>query len=429
LPHKLSINKNKEVMKTKSLLLSLFFILFSINLFSMDKLGDANSPKSVLITNITYISATFTETNLHDTINTIISRGFEYKPSLSSWTNSNDAIALGIDTFSVTVNNLSPMTQYDVRSYIQTSNGKTYGNTYTFTTTPFTDPLIPSVTTLPPTNITMASAQLNGVIISDSNSILSQGFQWKLSDSTIWNIQQVSGTTISYILNDNMCYEHEYRAFATTANGTYYGNIVSFIALCSETLGEVITFEATEITDHCATLNGYLVSTGNAINNIELGFVYSPIANPILGEPNVEKIIVPYTQGMTDFSSPIFIPERNNNNSYFQKAYITNNAGTYYGGETIIFPGGIDNVNNKQIKIQLYPNPAKSSTKIIIDGVEEETLISICDIQGRKINSIRYSPINGKIEENIDLTNLTQGVYLINIKNANNSKTEKLIVF
>lgn len=419
-------------MKTKSLLLSLFFILFSINLFSMDKIGNANSPKSVLVTNITYNSATFTETNLHDTINTIISRGFEYKlSSLSSWTNSNDAIASGTDTFSVTVNNLAPMTQYDVKSYIQTSNGKTYGNTYSFTTTPFTDPFIPSVTTLSPTNITMTSAQLNGLIISDSNSILNQGFEWKLSDSTTWNIQQVSGTTISYILNDFMCYSHDYRAFATTSSGTYYGNIMSFITPCLETLGEVITFEATDVLDHSATLNGYLVSTGNAINNIEIGFVYSFIANPIIGEPYVQKIIVPYTPGMTYFSSQV--NELNPYTGYFQKAYITNNVGTYYGDEKIISiiidtTGGIDNINNQQIKTQIYPNPATSSTKLIIDGIEEETLISIYDIQGRIINTKTKTPINGKIEERIDLSNLTQGVYLIKIKNSTINKTQKLIL-
>lgn len=430
--YKLSINKNKEVMKTKSLLLSLLFILFYINLFSMDKTGNENSPKSVLVTNITYISATFTETNLHDSVNNIISRGFEYKTSsLSSWTNSNDALAIGTDTFSVTVNNLSPMTQYDVRSYIQTSNGKTYGNTYTFTTTPFTDPFLPLVTTLTPTNITMTSAQLNGLIISDSNTILSQGFEWKLADSTTWNIQQVSGTTISYILNDIMCYEHEYRAFATTSYGTYYGDIISFITPCLETLGEVITLEASNVTSHSATLNGYLVSTGNAINNIELGFVYAPIPNPIIGGPYVEKIIVPYTQGMTNFSSPV--NGLNPYTGYFQKAYITNNVGTNYGDEKIIFPiidttGGINNINNKQIKIQIYPNPATSSTKLIIDKIEEKTQISIYDIQGRKINTITYSPVNGKIEEEIELTNLNQGVYFIKIKNSTINKTQKLIL-
>ncbi|MFA6200135.1 MAG: T9SS type A sorting domain-containing protein, partial [Bacteroidales bacterium] len=89
---------------------------------------------------------------------------------------------------------------------------------------------------------------------------------------------------------------------------------------------------------------------------------------------------------------------------------------------------GLSNVNNNQLNIQLYPNPATSSTKLIINGISGETQIIINDIQGRTINTTKNNPLNGKIEQTIDLTKLSKGIYIINIKNANNSKTEKLIV-
>ena len=61
-------------------------------------------------------------------------------------------------------------------------------------------------------------------------------------------------------------------------------------------------------------------------------------------------------------------------------------------------------------------------------GISGETQIIINDIQGRTINTIINKPVNSQIEQTIDLTKLSKGIYFINIKNANNSKTQKLIV-
>ncbi len=277
-------------------------------------------------------------------------------------------------------------------------------------------------------NITTNSADLYGLYIQGTDSILTQGFEYKLNADTSWSsITTSTGTAqFNYLLSGlSVNTKYNVRAFITTqTEGTTYSTINTFTTDSVE-LGEVLTNEASGITNSSAVLNGTLVSTGYATSNIELGFVYSNTTNPLIGDTNVYKVIIPYTSGMTSFDTIIttFYPSIT-----YAKAYITNAAGTYYGEEININYSGLSNVNNNQLNIQLYPNPATSSTKLIVNGISGETQIIINDIQGRTINTTKNNPVNNQIEQTIDLTKLSKGIYFINIKNSTNSKTEKLIV-
>ncbi len=295
--------------------------------------------------------------------------------------------------------------------------------------------ITPYLTQIPPmvfmdsvSSITTNSADLYGLYIQGTDSILTQGFEYKLNADTSWSsITTSTGTAqFNYLLSGlSVNTKYNVRAFITTqTEGTTYSTINTFTTDSVE-LGEVLTNEASGITNSSAVLNGTLVSTGYATSNIELGFVYSNTTNPLIGDTNVYKVIIPYTSGMTSFDTIIttFYPS-----TTYAKAYITNSAGTYYGEEININYSGLSNVNNNQLNIQLYPNPATSSTKLIVNGISGETQIIINDIQGRTINTTKNNPLNGQIEQTIDLTKLSRGIYFINIKNSTNSKAEKLIV-
>ena len=92
----------------------------------------------------------------------------------------------------------------------------------------------PSVTTEEASNITATSATLNGSISNPDNvTITAQGFQWKATQGGSYTTISVTGTTMSYNLTGltaNMSYI--YRAFATTAEGTSYGEEVLFTTPC-----------------------------------------------------------------------------------------------------------------------------------------------------------------------------------------------------
>ena len=77
---------------------------------------------------------------------------------------------------------------------------------------------------------------------------------------------------------------------------------------------------------------------------------------------------------------------------------------------------------NFNSKILLYPNPASNS--IQLKGVDIGALISIFDVNGRKIKELKYIA-----NVNINVADLSSGVYVVVIQNPNNSiEIKKLII-
>ncbi len=128
-----------------------------------------------------------------------------------------------------------------------------------------------TVSTLAATEITQTSALLNGVI-NINETIVTKGFQYKLSTQSAYTTIIVSDTSMNYHLiglTPNTSYI--YRIFVGTASlGVIYANTQIFTTLPVTT----VTLPATNVTRTEATLNGKL-SAGNApITIVSKGFKY-----------------------------------------------------------------------------------------------------------------------------------------------------------
>ena len=126
-------------------------------------------------------------------------------------------------------------TAYDVRvkGECLTNDWSDWSDILTFTTLSDSSIVIePTVATNPASDITATGAQLNGTITNAGNqTIITCGFEWKVTGSgTYTTVNSAnSGTTFNATLTGltaNTSYT--YRAFATTANTTTYGNEVTF---------------------------------------------------------------------------------------------------------------------------------------------------------------------------------------------------------
>ena len=79
------------------------------------------------------------------------------------------------------------------------------------------------------------------------------------------------------------------------------------------------------------------------------------------------------------------------------------------------------NANNNEIKI--YPNPAQNNFTIEASSSKKQTL-QLIDIIGKQV---LLQTINGST--NIDVSNLTKGIYLYNIfQNQSRIKNGKIII-
>lgn len=76
----------------------------------------------------------------------------------------------------------------------------------------------------------------------------------------------------------------------------------------------------------------------------------------------------------------------------------------------------------------LYPNPANTEAKLVVEGLNQDLKILIYDIKGKLIENIKASPINEKVEVVINTRNLRKGTYIINLKSGKYSNSKKLIV-
>ena len=190
----------------------------------------------------------------------ILAQGFEWKlVSATAWMRVE--LTPGNNILAHTFTDLVPNRAYEFKAYVTTESGTIYGQIQNFTT-----PVIPQVvSTSSVTNITQTNATFNAIITSGSESLITQGFEWKLSSASTWNSLSLNGNAIIHNLtglNPNSAYQ--YRAYATTASGTVYGTTQNFTTL-SITPPTVVTNPTTNVTDYSLTLNGTIIAGSETI--------------------------------------------------------------------------------------------------------------------------------------------------------------------
>ena len=365
-------------------------------------------------TNISQYSAT-----LNGTINsgseTITSQGFEFKLSNSStWTTITATLNGNVITYNLT--GLNPNSSYQYRAYATTT---VFGTDYGITQSFLTPELIPpTVTTYLASNVTDNSITLNGTIIEGSETITSQGFEYRLASSSTWTTIAVTltGNSITYNL-EGLAYSstYEYRAYATTASGTVYGTIQSHTTpeLIHPT---VVTNAATPTSGTTATLSGTITAGTEPI--LAQGFEWKQT-----NASQWEEVSATLNGDAITYDLTNLIPEQ----SYQFKARATTASGVTYGLIETFTTLGLIEVERKEISITIYPNPTNSTSNLKIDNLYGNIMIRITDVSGRVLQKIEENVNNG-YETQIDLSNYSKGVYFINITTDKTQRTEKLIL-
>jgi hypothetical protein len=126
-----------------------------------------------------------------------------------------------------------------------------------------------------------------------------------------------------------------------------------------------------------------------------------------------------------------------NSNPYSQ---LTNNS-TWYGANRLSYvfknnestptntTGITEKGNNTLSGTSIYPNPAQGSA-VIVFALEQNTSVNVNVVNavGQTVKSVKTNGNTGENAVRLDLSGLSSGIYLVNLKAGNVNNTKKLIV-
>lgn len=189
---------------------------------------------------------------------------------------------------------------------------------------------LPTLSTVDISAITSTTALSGGNITGDGgSSILARGIVWSvLSDPTISLSTKTvdgsgSGSFTSTLVGLSPRTIYNVRAYATNANGTSYGNQITFT---TQSLASIITTPISDITGNTSTSGGTITSDGGSLIT-ERGVCWGISPSPTIDLPTKTSD----GSGIGNFISNI--KGLTDGNRYYVRAYCTNAIGTTYGNE------------------------------------------------------------------------------------------------
>ena len=174
----------------------------------------------------------------------------------------------------ILLNNFSEATQYYLRPYVKDGDYLSYGEVV-----PFYIPAVAKVSTFDAEAVTASGATLSGEVTDECGSAVTErGFAWIEGDAvpTIEDSHMAAGSGLGAMtatvegLDPNKKYT--FRAYATNASGTAYGEAKVFTTLVA--LPSLAASTISNITSTSATFNGVLANNGGESVS-EVGFYYS----------------------------------------------------------------------------------------------------------------------------------------------------------
>lgn len=259
----------------------------------------------------------------------VIERGVCWATQANPTTgNSKTSNGSGPGNFSTDLANLVPGTTYYIRSYAINSEGTSYGNEVTFTTSA----VLPTITTAVVTGVTSLSADAGGDVTYNGGATISErGICWSTSRNPVTSGDKtVSGTgtgaftaSMTGLTGSTTYYV---RAYAVNSAGTAYGNEVTFTSAppVPPVLG---TTGISAVTTSSYTSGGNITSNGGAAITAR-GVCWNTTGNPTVDSDKTTD-----GTGTGEFTSNVSALQPNT--LYYIRSYATNQAGTSYGEQFI----------------------------------------------------------------------------------------------
>ena len=89
---------------------------------------------------------------------------------------------------------------------------------------------------------------------------------------------------------------------------------------------------------------------------------------------------------------------------------------------------GINSTNELIFNVSIYPNPSNGFFNIYTDSFDGSTRVTVHSIDGNLIKSYYFNSSSEMSNTKFDLSNLSSGIYFVNIDNKKGTGTKKIII-
>lgn len=343
-------------------------------------------------------------------------------------------------TAGITLSNLPILDTFQVRIYTICNNGMSAASSITGFRTlnnlKCTNEQTPSVSAIANT-----SAKVNWTPISGATNYL---FEYRLSQSLTWKNENLSKSTL-YLNNliGGQIYEVRITATCTDITGESSSE-VSFITLSNGAIKNTKTRDLTSLTttrevstDNATITSDCVINDAPTIESIEAD-------NTVISWTNLDEVnyyIVQYKlENSKNWSSTTVLTNtitlKNLLHKQIYQVCVMPVCNRTKGAPSpirsfAVEPQGLISSNEKaNIQYNIYPNPTNGILKLQIDSPKEgEAQVSILDATGKLVNTQPLIPIEmGMQTQDIDLTDMNNGIYFIRIANKEKVEVKKFLL-
>ena len=265
----------------------------------------------------------------------------------------------------------------------------------------------PTVTTAAATSIGQTNATLNGSITPGSETITAQGFEWKETAGGTYTQVNATGTTISYDLTGltpNTGYT--FRAFATTASGTTYGNELTFTTLDQgqETCAAPTNVTASNITNNSADISW---TQQGDVTSWDVNY---RVAGSTSWNTN------------TTTTNPYTLTGLSDNTTYEVQviAHCSNGVTSDPSATITLTTVGINDYELNNVVV--YPNPTTGMIQIQNSESRIQN-VEVYDAYGKLLNVVNVNDNTAAL----DLSSYAAGTYFVKIMTENGMVTKRIV--
>lgn len=365
------------------------------------------APASLTVNNITTTGATVQWTSDSNQV----AWALQHKAAADSVWSAEIACTTPIYTFT----NLTPSTTYQVRvkSVCDSIHESEWSSVVAFTTEEEVVIVEPTVVTYPASDIEDHTAILHGAINPGTLPITARGFEWRLTSESSYSILPTGTSNILMFglsdLEDNTSYT--YRAFATTDDGTTYGEEVTFLTLVDTTHP---CTPPTSINLVSATDSSITISWPHQ-GNVTLWNVQYRAVGGIM-----TSATTPTNQYMANGLMP---------NTTYEFQVQAECGGDFFLSEwSDLFMFATTGIaGHLQGSIILYPNPTKEYLEIRVDGDVNVTGIEVYDVYGKLVNIVETFQETPIQMTRINVSDLANGMYFVRFMTGEGTVTKTFV--